>query len=226
MFLVCHILQSIDGRIAGSFFGAENNAEAFKQYGSLRSFYDCEATLYGTTTMEEFIGERKDFKLIDPKKREDHIIKAERYTIAFDAKGRLDYKSGTLERHGSSSQIIAVLSETVSDETLSLLKEKGVSYIFAGENTIDPITAVKKLEEKFGIEKMMIAGGGYIDWAFVKEDLVDELSIVIAPSADGYKGSPSLFMKKEDDGVNKSFELIDAQVTGKDTLWIRYRPIR
>ena len=45
------MLASLDGRIDGAFFGLPQTVPAVKAYGELRSFYQCPATLYGTTTM-------------------------------------------------------------------------------------------------------------------------------------------------------------------------------
>lgn len=50
-FVVCHMLTSLDGKIDGAFFGVPETIPAIKAYGELRSFYGCQATLYGTTTM-------------------------------------------------------------------------------------------------------------------------------------------------------------------------------
>ena len=51
MFVVCHMLASLDGKIDGAFFGAVEAAPASRAYGELRKYYGCQATLYGTTTM-------------------------------------------------------------------------------------------------------------------------------------------------------------------------------
>lgn len=45
------MLSSLDGKIDGSFMSAPE-AAACRKYGSLRGFYACQATLYGTVTME------------------------------------------------------------------------------------------------------------------------------------------------------------------------------
>ena len=50
-FVVCHMLTSLDGKIDGTFFGVPETVPAIKAYGELRSFYGCQGTLYGTTTM-------------------------------------------------------------------------------------------------------------------------------------------------------------------------------
>ena len=51
MFVICHMLTSLDGKIDGDFFDMPESAPAIEAYGKLRGFYKCQATLYGTTTM-------------------------------------------------------------------------------------------------------------------------------------------------------------------------------
>ena len=65
------------------------------------------------------------------------------------------------------------------------LRQSGVSYIFAGANAMDLPLAVKKLKELFGIESMLLSGGGIVDMAFLQAGLIDEISLVIPPVIDG-----------------------------------------
>ena len=51
MFVVCHMLTSLDGKIDGAFFGSAETAPALQAYAELLGYYNCPATLYGTTTM-------------------------------------------------------------------------------------------------------------------------------------------------------------------------------
>ena len=48
------------------------------------------------------------------------------------------------------------------------LKRKGVSYIQAGEDSLDCGIALEKLFRLFGICKLLVCGGGMIDWTFFK----------------------------------------------------------
>lgn len=45
------MLTSLDGKIDGAFMSDPACAPALTEYGNIRNFYNCEATLYGTTTM-------------------------------------------------------------------------------------------------------------------------------------------------------------------------------
>ena len=47
---------------------------------------------------------------------------------------------------------------------------------------------------------MMLGGGGTINWSFIQQGLADELSLVIAPAADGNSTTQTLFMAK--DGIS------------------------
>ena len=46
-YVVCHILMALDGKIDGACM----STACAKAYGQLRTTFDCQATIYGTTTM-------------------------------------------------------------------------------------------------------------------------------------------------------------------------------
>lgn len=50
-----------------------------------------------------------------------------------------------------------------------------------------------ELKTSFGIQRLMIAGGGYVNGSFLQAGLIDEVSIVLAPVADGNTRSVSTF---------------------------------
>ncbi len=56
-----------------------------------------------------------------------------------------------------------------------MLRKLEISYIIAGEDELDKELALIKLKEKFGIDTLMLGGGGVINWAFIKDGLCDEL---------------------------------------------------
>lgn len=100
MFVVCHMLASLDGKIDGAFFGAKEAAPALKAYGDLRGFYGCQATLYGTTTM---LGGYADGRVNslpaegNPLPKEDWVNVKGRgmgnFIVSVDPKGELAFSS-------------------------------------------------------------------------------------------------------------------------------------
>lgn len=45
----------------------------------------------------------------------------------------------------------------------------------------------------FGIETLMLGGDGVLNWSFIQTGMCDELSVVMAASADGSSDTPALF---------------------------------
>lgn len=229
--VVCHILSSLDGRIDGNFFGLPQTAQAVKTYGDLRGFYGCQAALYGTTTM---LGGYADGKVdaLPPVKctppQADWMNPAGKamgnFIVAVDPKGGLAYASPTVEKKGRpAAHVIEALTEQASPEYLAYLHRLGVSYLFAGKDRLDCALLLQKLYHLFGIEKLMLAGGGIVNGSFLAEGLVDELSLVIAPVVDGGTGASSFTQA----GFlpfwpPAAFHLKKAEAAAPDVLWLRY----
>lgn len=51
-YVICHMLASLDGKIDGDFMLVPESAPVLQEFGKLRDFYACLATLYGTVTMQ------------------------------------------------------------------------------------------------------------------------------------------------------------------------------
>ena len=72
----------------------------------------------------------------------------------------------------------------------------------------------------------MVEGGGELNWGFVRDDLVDEVNVTIAPCLLGGRLAPTLL---EGDGLTMSgrrrLALIGVERV-EDELYCRYRVIR
>jgi 2,5-diamino-6-(ribosylamino)-4(3H)-pyrimidinone 5'-phosphate reductase len=79
-----------------------------------------------------------------------------------------------------------------------------------------------KLGKEFGIRKLLLEGGGKINGSFLAADLIDELSILIAPVADGSIGTPTLFDVEAGRGPARKLELISVERLKEDLIWLRY----
>ena len=83
---------------------------------------------------------------------------------------------------------------------------------------------MEKLKKLFGIETLMLGGGGVLNWSFIQAGMCDEVSVVIAPSADGSSGTPALFATRGGLAADKAvgFELQSAEVKKGGSVWLRY----
>lgn len=228
-FLVCHMFVSLDGKIDGAFMNDPAAVPARNEYGRLRSFYDCAATIYGTITMKAFAdGLVGALPAADPQpSREDYIAPNEggQYEVAVDPEGILAWNTGYHERAGRGrSHVIEALTGQVSGDYLAYLRRQGASYVTAGKEHLDCPLLLHKLKTRFGIERAMVAGGGFINGSFLQEDLIDEVSIVMAPVADGNTESVSIFERAGflPDRAPAAFSLLTAGRIAGDGLWLRY----
>ena len=227
--VICHMLMALDGKIDGAFFSAPETMPALRKYGEARKFYDCPATIYGTTTMAEgyadgFVSELPETDVTFP--REDYLPGSDvkNYIVSLDGEGVLKWHGNYLEGRGRpKAHVIEVLTEKVSDRYLAYLRGFGISYLFAGKETIDCSLLLQKLKTLFGIGRVLLAGGGVTNQAFAAAGLIDELSIVLSPTADGDSGAASLF---ETGGfspaVPVAYSLKAVERIENDALWLRY----
>ncbi|MGE0681303.1 MAG: dihydrofolate reductase family protein, partial [Candidatus Binatia bacterium] len=111
------------------------------------------------------------------------------YAIAIDPSGKLQWQANAID----GDHIIAVLTECVSNDYLAFLRDKNISYIFGGKAEIDLSAVLEKLSAKFKIKTLSLEGGVKINGAMLAAELIDEISLLFAPIADGSVGTPTLF---------------------------------
>lgn len=229
-YVVCHMLTSLDGKIDGTYMSDPACAAAGKAYGELRKTFDCQATLYGTTTMEGSYSDGLAGQLPRGETdygREDFIApnKIRNFIVSLDPQGILGFSSCTIEKKSRpKAHVIEVLTEQVTNDYLGYLRARGISYVFAGKSVIDCKLLLQKLYDLFGIERLMVAGGGITNWSFVQEKLLDELSILVAPVADGSTDAVTIFEKADFFSPRSPavFSLSKVEVIENNTLWLRY----
>ena len=229
LFVICHVMSAIDGRISGSFFSAGAGA-GYGPYREIWAEYDCDAILNGAVTCGEIYADGFVSalpKATDSYPREDSITNhgLDHFIIAVDPEGTLNWTANTAQRPGQpKAAIVHVLTENVSDDYLAFLREKGISYLFAGKEQLDLGLMLRKLKEKLGIGRILMTGGGVMDWSFLSEGYLDELSLVIAPAAGGDLNTATVFDRSPfSDGSAVGFTLKEVRPYG-DAVHLRYTP--
>lgn len=215
-YIICHILSALDGKITGEFMGTAAVQSAGQEYARIRTEYHAEAWLYGTVTTKEFTNwkkpELKEIKDVKDIPEGDFVAEsnADLYYVSLDTQGEIGWDSGTFRKAGRpDSHVIEILTEDTSLAYRGYLREKGVSYILAGKENLDARVAVEKLYQYFGIDTMLICGGGTVNWTFLQQGCVDELSLILAPAADGNPDFVTVFEKSEllSDSTPAEFQL-------------------
>jgi 2,5-diamino-6-(ribosylamino)-4(3H)-pyrimidinone 5'-phosphate reductase len=192
-YVICHMCTTVDGKIIGPRWGKlpgyKHESDLFE---TTAASFGIGAWLVGTTTMDEFDGRKAKLPRA-PKNfvRRDHVAKkdAKHLAIGADAKGMLRFQ----ENEVGGDHVVLLVSEHVSNDYLSHLQSAGVSWLICGKNQIDLPTALQKLGKAFKLRKLMLQGGGKFNGAMLKAGLVDEISHITVPVADGGMGVSSFF---------------------------------
>lgn len=125
----------------------------------------------------------------------------------------------------TTAHIIEILTEKASNSYKAFLRKLGISYIIAGKDALDYSLAMEKLFDLFDIHTLMLGGGGVLNWSFIQAGMCDEISVVIAASADGSSDTPALFSTRNGFAENKAkgFTLESAEVKDGGSVWLRYK---
>lgn len=231
-YVICHMVSSVDGKIDGRWFDSPEVGIPLKESGMIRDSYGCCTTLYGATTMAETFAEGyvSDLICVDSVyPREDYIAgnESECFYVSIDPLGTVAYADKYIEKRSRpKAHVIEVLLESVSDDYIAYLRKLDISYIFAGTKSLDACLCMDKLYRLFGIEKLMICGGGIVDYTFLQAGLIDELSLVIVPLTDGATNVATVFDHSPfvPEAQAVAFKLLDAKTVAGDGIWLRYEP--
>ncbi len=119
--------------------------------------------------------------------------------------------------------IIATV-ETAEPSRLAALAER-VEVWTLGHKQVDLDLLLERLADR-GIRRLLLEGGGELNWAFVEADLVDEFHVTIAPALLGGRDAPTLL---EGSGLRmrdqRRLKLAELRRDG-DELFCRYTLVR
>lgn len=230
-FIICHMMESVDGRIDCAM--TEQIEPSNVYYDALEEL-DCPTTLEGRVTMQIHFAESEPFVAKDSTpigkttfhkaslQISDEIVISQNhktgYAVAIDTMGRLKWPSNV----HNGKPLLVITSEACAKEYLDACTTQGISWIAVGEKRIDFVKAVDMLNTEFGVKRMAVVGGGHINGTFLEAGLLDEVSVMIGPGIDGRKGMTSVFDGiKNIDRPATLLKLNNVKRMG-DTVWLIY----
>jgi riboflavin biosynthesis pyrimidine reductase len=222
-YVICHMMSSVDGRILPNRWYP--SVEERGVYERLHNELGCDAWLVGRVTGQEFASRDTPYSSYAgaPFGRENWfaVNSADAWAVVLDAQGKIAWGRSDV----GGNPLVVVLTQTVSDSYLAGLREDVVSYIFAGEREIDLAAALERLNRELGIRRLLLEGGGAANGALLQSGLVDELSLVIAPSVEGVPGEPAVFDIHGEPGALNAMGMVleSCQALEGGFVWLRYR---
>lgn len=221
-YIISHMMMSVDGRIDCPMVAQISDEEYYtalesfgtssKLSGRVTAALECPAVKEETSgCSDSVLGRESVHKEVDN----------EEYTIVVDTHGRLQMASGEADGH----PLLVVMSESVSEAHLEILRKNHISWIATGKERINLHRAMEILNEQFGVKRLVIVGGGNINGGFLEAGLVDEVSVMIAPGIDGRKNETAVFdgcTWKDKSPYHLKLQHVE-QVSGTEVIWIRYQ---
>ena len=226
-YVICHMCTSIDGKILGDRWG---KLPGYKHQSILfettAASFGIGAWIVGTTTMDEFDGPKIKLpraKTTIPRKDSIANPRANRLAVGADAKGVLRFQENEVD----GDHVVLLVTERVSNDYLAHLQSAGVSYLFCGQKEVDLRTALDKLGRAFKLRKLMLQGGGKFNGAMLRAGLVDEISHITVPVADGGMGISSMFDIPGDapPKAAATLRLISRKQLPGGVIWCRYKVV-
>jgi riboflavin biosynthesis pyrimidine reductase len=218
------MIVSVDGRIVTGRW--PDLGEGWGEYERTGATYGADARMCGRVTMEPFATRVRSEAEVAREHtggapREDFRAPGahDSFAFAIDPSGRLVWESNDI----GGDHVVAILSARVSDEYLAFLRERGVSYLLAGVRDVDLSLALETIGARFSVRTLLLEGGGRINGGMLRAGLIDEVSLLVAPVADGAVGTPSLFDVVGDDVAPHRLALESVERRADNVLWLRYR---
>jgi len=159
---------TLDGKLASRNGDSKLSSKIDKiRVHKLRSKVD--AILIGKNTV----------KIDDPLLSVHNIKKKNPIRIILDSNATISTSSRILKTCSKIPTVI-VVTKKAQKKNLQKLEKFPVQIVVCGNNTVSIKKLLAVLKKK-GIKNILVEGGGATNWAFVKENLVDEAIITITP---------------------------------------------
>jgi 2,5-diamino-6-(ribosylamino)-4(3H)-pyrimidinone 5'-phosphate reductase len=155
----------------------------------------------------------------DPRLTVRHVKGRNPIRIVVDSSARIPVGSRIL---GDNSAIVAV-SRKASERRVNRLRKAGATVICCGKSQVDLKLLLHRLYQR-GIRRLLLEGGGTLNWSMLKQGLVDELRITIAPLIVGGEEARTLVEGEGNLTIAVSFKLRLSRITRRrDEVVLCYR---
>jgi len=125
------------------------------------------------------------------------------YRIVLDSALSIPVESNVVRYKPEIYPTIIATTENASVERVKEFESNKIEIIKSGTGSRVDIIKLMPILYKKGIKRILLEGGGTLNWSFIRDNIVDEIRIVIAPWMVGGKDAVSLV---EGEGFAKMIE--------------------
>jgi 2,5-diamino-6-(ribosylamino)-4(3H)-pyrimidinone 5'-phosphate reductase len=145
--------------------------------------------------------------------------------VVVDSKGRTPAESNLLKTARRVRTLVAV-SEQAPAQNVERIKKAGAEVVVAGKASVDIKLLFAKLAGmKF--KRVLVEGGGELNWSVIRAGLADELTVTIAPRIAGGRLATTLVegdgFDRMADGIQLRLSKAERKKTGELVLHYKIR---
>ena len=210
---------SLDGRINGYNVDTE-------LYYKLSSQWNLDAVLMGSdTVLKSFntksndLHEEEDFKVREADKNNTRPL-----LVVPDSRGRIRIWSRVFET-GYFRDMLVLCSRSTPQEYLDFLEERLIKYMVIGYEKVNLGTALEEINVQFGVKSLRVESGGKLNGLLLRDDLVDEVCVLIHPAMVGGTSPDSIYiapdLKSAEDALD--LKLLKIEKLKNEIILLNYR---
>jgi 2,5-diamino-6-(ribosylamino)-4(3H)-pyrimidinone 5'-phosphate reductase len=188
MHVVVNAAMSADGKLSSRRREqiAISGERDFDRVDQLRA--DSDAVMVGVGTV---LADDPSLTLDDPERqraREERGEPANPARVVADSQVRTPPDARVLDGEAPTYLLV---SQAAPTDFVEQMEDAGATVIAAGEDRVDLVTTLAKLEGD-GVDQLMVEGGGELIFSLFEDGLVDELSVFVGPTVIGGRDAPTL----------------------------------
>ncbi|MGE5372795.1 MAG: dihydrofolate reductase family protein [Solirubrobacterales bacterium] len=212
--VIVHIETSLDGCIEG--FRLDE-----VMYYELAAHFKADMVLVGADTLLDAAGDA------GPEEPDDYFKPTGKpewapYWVVPDSRGRVK-NLHLFRRFNFCRDVIVLVSETTPKEHLEYLSERDYDYIIAGKDHVDYIDTFAILNERYETRTIRVDSGGTLAACLIKDKLVTDISILLAPAVAG-RPDRTAFRSLQLDKVGPlDLELMHVEKMPRGFVWLHYK---
>ena len=159
-YIFCHMETSLDGKIMGKYLWRPDAVDEGDSFDLVQhQKYQYQALILGRTTIDD------NFTYYEkPQVNEaaaevpagDFIAEgasAGQFMIAIDSKGKLAWQDNTAEDGDMKPHVVSILTEATPNSYKDFLRQKGISYLICGKDSVDLALACEKIKRSSRLKK-------------------------------------------------------------------------
>ena len=195
-YIILNAAMSLDGKIATILGDSEfSSEEDWKRVHKLRSGMD--AIMVGINTVIQD----------NPKLYVKYYETARFWRIIIDSQSRTPLNAKLFQMDPEIYPVLIAVTNKAPRSKVEELIDRGAHVIRTGEGEKVDLRVVMTNLSKLGIKKVLLEGGGNLNFSMLKEKLVDEVIVAIAPVIVGGKNAITLVEGEGIELVKKGFNL-------------------